>query len=196
MKKKIEIVIILVLIIMIICQLYYILSLKNDIQLKDANCEAMQTQFALNIQNIGRRLDGEISVQDTSKQVFKLSDVINGNSLICRISERYCEQCVEHATSILIDHMKEFEISNVLIFTCSNSYRNLKLQIKEYGLEDYKMYNCSELNIPIEKTMFPYFMVVDSTLTVRTVYFPTKSTHGTDFDYKHVKMIYDKMITK
>ena len=36
-------------------------------------------------------------------------------------------------------------------------------------------------------------MVVDSSLTVIAVYAPSKSTHGTDFDYKNVKLMYDNL---
>ena len=137
-------------------------SMKREVALKNqvldeqvTKYSAVQPQFELGLQNIGRMIDGDISIEDTTKSVFRLRDVINGNTLVCRISDRYCTQCVEHAVSVLTDNKSAFEITKVL---------------------------------------FPYFMVMDSSFTVQAVYVPSKSTHGTDFDYKNVKLMYDSLV--
>ena len=76
----------------------------------------------------------------------------------------------------------------------TDSPRVFNLQIREYGLEDCNIFRCGDLSLPIEKVMFPYFMVVDSSLTVIAVYAPSKSTHETDFDFKNVKLMYDNLV--
>ena len=201
MKKIISFLIIFVFLASQIYLLYANNSMKREVALKNqvldeqvTKYSAVQPLFELGLQNIGRMIDGDISIEDTTKSVFRLRDVINGNTLVCRISDRYCTQCVEHAVSVLTDNKSAFEFTKVLFLSDCSSLRVVKLQIQESGLDDCNVFQCGSLDLPIDNIMFPYFMVVDSTLMVKTVYAPSKSTHGTDFDYKNVKLMYDNLV--
>ena len=201
MKKILVIVAILVFSASQVYLLYANGKLKHEVALKDkvlgeqaTKYSAVQPQFALGVQNTGRIISDVISVEDSLKNSHALRDVVKGINLVCRISDRCCAQCVEHAVSILTGNKSAFDFTKVLFLSDCNSPRVFKLQIREYSLEDCNMFNCGNLGLPIEEIMFPYFMVIDSSLTVRAVYAPSKSTHGTDFDFKNVKMMYDSMV--
>lgn len=195
---------ILILFVLLASQIYLLYAnsnLKHEIALKNKVLDeqvtkyaTIQPQFELGFQNIGCMIDREMSVMDTTNDVFKLHDVIKGNTLICRISDQYCTLCVEHNVSVLTDNKSDFDASKVLILSNSSNSRVFKLQIREYGLEKYNVFHCTDLGLHIDNIMFPYYMVVDSSLTVRAVYAPSKSTHGTDFDFKNVKLMYDTFV--
>ena len=201
MKKILVIIALLVFSASQVYLLYANSNLKREVALKDkvlgeqaSKYSAVQPQFALGVQNTSRIIRGGLSVEDTLKCSHALRDVVKGTTLVCRISDRYCTQCVEHAVSVLTDNKSAFDFSKVLFLSDCNSPRVFKLQIREYGLENCNMFNCGNLGLPIEEIMFPYYMVIDSTLTVRAVYAPSKSTHGTDFDFKNVKLMYDNLV--
>lgn len=185
-------------------QLYLVYAnknLKHEIALKNAILDeqatkysALQPQFPLSVQNGGRKIGNEIGIIDTAKCVHSLENIFKGNTLICRISDRYCKQCVDHTVSVLLDNKDSFDFSRIVFLSDTDSPRVFNLQIREYGLESCNIFRCGDLSLPIEKVMFPFFMVVDSSLTVIAVYAPSKSTHGTDFDYKNVKLMYDSLV--
>ena len=181
--------------------LYANSRLKHEIALKNAVLDeqatkysALQPQFPLSVQNVGRKIGNENGIIDTAKCVHSLENIFKGNTLICRISDRYCKQCVDHTVSVLLDNKDSFDFSRIVFLSETDSPRVFNLQIREYGLENCNIFRCGDLSLPIEKVMFPFFMVVDSSLTVIAVYAPSKSTHGTDFDYKNVKLMYDSLV--
>lgn len=186
--------------------LYSNSQLKKEIILKNHHLEylgdrrdAAETQFSASIADAGKIIDGNIIVKDTADNTTPLSEIAkqaDGNILICRYSDRMCRECVEHTISVFTDNRDSLDMKRILFLPQNTSKRVFKLNFEEYGLHGCRVLNCPNLSIDAEETMFPYIMVVDKDLRVLTVYFPTKSTHGTDYDYKHVKMIYDKMIKR
>ena len=186
--------------------LYFNHQLKKEIALKDHwldyindRYEAAETQFSANIENVGAAIDDKTIVKDTADNATPFAEFankINGNFLICRYSDRMCHQCVEHTMSVLTDNMDSLVKDKIVFLADNPSRRNLKLNFIEYGLQNCNVLNAPNLGINADNANFPYIMVVDKDLRVLTVYFPTKSTHGTDYDYKHVKLLYDKMIKR
>ncbi|MCQ2974403.1 MAG: hypothetical protein MJ211_06280 [Bacteroidales bacterium] len=202
MKK---IVYILLFIIIIVSEYFLLksnLNLKQEISQKNEYLEkqttistAYQSQFFENIDNCNTLIDKNLIIQDSSYNNLKFSDILTQDYyLILRYSDAYCGQCVEHSISILMDNKEYFDFSKIIFLGSFLSKRNFILSKKMYNLIDYQLYNCQELNIPADKNMFPYYMIIDKNLKVIAVYFPTKSTHGTDFDFKNLKFLYDKFI--
>ena len=186
--------------------LYTNRKLSSELAVKDQflnrildHCDAAETQFSANIEDAGKIIDGNIIAKDTADNATSLSEITkqsDDNILICRYSDRMCRECVEHTISVFTDNMDSLDMKRILFLPQNTSKRVFKLNFEEYGLRGCRVLNCPNLSIDAEEMMFPYIMVVDKDLRVLTVYFPTKSTHGTDYDYKHVKMIYDKMIRR
>ena len=88
-------------------------------------------------------------------------------------------------------------MSKVLFLPNIQSKRILKLQNREYNVSDCNVRNCvDDLNIQADHISYPYYMVVDSDLRVCGIYAPNKSTHGTDFDFKNLKLMYDNLVDK
>ena len=179
-------------------------QLKKEVVLKDRwlnhigdRYDAAETQFSANIDDVCRIIDGKTTVKDTADNATTFAEIANeidSNFLICRYSDRMCRECVEHTISVLTDNMDSLD-RNKIVFLAENSGRRvLKLNVTEFGLQNCRVLNCANLGINAEGAMFPYIMAVDKDLRVLNVYFPTKSTHGTDYDYKHVKLLYDKLI--
>lgn len=181
-------------------------QLKKEVVLKDRwlnrigdRYDAAETQFSANIDDVCRIIDGKTTVKDTadnSTTFAEIANEIDSNFLICRYSDRMCRECVEHTISVLTDNMDSLDRNKIVFLAENSSRRVLKLNVTEFGLENCRVLNCANLGINAEGAMFPYIMAVDKDLRVLNVYFPTKSTHGTDYDYKHVKLLYDKLIKK
>jgi len=176
---------------------------KSEIELKDSYMErlatmanTMETAYQTSIENAGQILDRGITVSDTAGNAVAAAEIARGggNLLICRYSERMCRECVDHTISVLRDNIDSLDGGRILFMADNASRRVLKLNIDEQRLQGLRVLNCPSLGIPAEEAMFPYIMAVDSSLRVLSVYFPTKSTHGTDYDYRHVKYMYDKLI--
>ena len=179
-------------------------QLKKEVALKDRwlnhigdRYDAAETQFSANIDDVCRIIDGKTTVKDTadnSTTFAEIANEIDGNFLICRYSDRMCRECVEHTISVFTDNMDSLDRNKIVFLAENSSRRVLKLNVTEFGLENCRVLNCANLGINAEGVMFPYIMAVDKDLRVLNVYFPTKSTHGTDYDYKHIKLLYDKLI--
>lgn len=184
--------------------LYTIHQLKKEIVLKDRcldhisdRYDAAETQFSATVDDVGKIIDGKIIAKDTADNATTFAEIankINGNFLICRYSDRMCRECVEHTISIFTDNIDSLDRDRIVFLAENSSRRVLKLNITEFGLRNCHVLNCANLGINAEGAMFPYITAVDKDLRVLNIYFPTKSTHGTDYDYKHVKLLYDKLI--
>lgn len=181
-------------------------QLKKEVALKDRflnhisdRYDAAETQFSATVDDIGAIIDGKIIVKDTADNATTFAEIANeidGNFLVCRYSDRMCRECVEHTISVFTDNLDSLDRNKIVFLAENSSRRVLKLNVTEFGLQNCRVLNCANLGINAEGAMFPYIMAVDKDLRVLNVYFPTKSTHGTDYDYKHVKLLYDKLIKK
>ncbi|MCQ2974943.1 MAG: hypothetical protein MJ211_09040 [Bacteroidales bacterium] len=160
------------------------------------NLNIYQNQFVENINNSNCYIDTKLVIKDTANCELKLSDIIHDNFLLIRYSDKYCEQCVNHAISVLLDNKECFDFSKIIFLGDFDSKRNFKICNHIYNIIDYQIYNSSELNIPADKLLFPYYIIVDKNLHVLSIYLPNKSTHGTDFDFKNLKYMYDSLIQK
>ncbi|MBO7441099.1 MAG: hypothetical protein J6U21_15615 [Bacteroidales bacterium] len=179
-------------------------KLCSEIALKDRfldhisdRYDAAETQFLMTLENIGEVINSNTPIKDTadnSTTFAEIANEIDGNFLICRYSDRMCRECVEHTISVFTDNMDSLDRNKIVFLAENSSRRVLKLNVTEFGLENCRVLNCANLGINAEGAMFPYIMAVDKDLRVLNVYFPTKSTHGTDYDYKHIKLLYDKLI--
>ena len=204
--KQIVVVIILLLIVSQIYLFYKNDQLRSIVSVKDLCLEdlitklsSIEPQYPLNMQNVGKIIRYDVVVKDSVKNESSLIDIIQNmgnNVLVCRFSERYCRQCVQHTVSVILDNKSSFDFSHIIFLSDNKSNRVFNLNIREFGLSGYNVFNCYDLGIPIDHIMFPYYMIVDSNLKVLAVYAPSKSTHGTDFDFKNVKLMFDNLVDK
>ena len=181
-------------------------QLKKELAIKDRflnhisdRYDAAETQFSANIDDVCKIIDGKTTVKDTADNATTFAEIANeidGNFLICRYSDRMCRECVEHTISVFTDNLDSLDRNKIFFLAENSSRRVLKLNVTEFGLQNCRVLNCANLGINAEGAMFPYIMAVDKDLRVLNVYFPTKSTHGTDYDYKHIKLLYDKLIKR
>lgn len=174
------------------------ITIKNDyLSTTVVELNSIEYNYEQNIQNVNLIINKSIATTDTSGTIVTLSVIAHksdDNFLICRYSERMCRECVEHAISVIINNSNYFDFNKIIFIANNSSRRVFKLNISEFGLQNCQVLNCANLGIQAENEMFPYFLFVDREFRVLNVYYPNKSTHGSDFDFKHVKMLYDKFI--
>lgn len=204
MKKSIAILLVASLAVSEVFLLYTNSQLKRELALKARyldrivdRYDAAETQFTANIDDVCKIIDGKTTVKDTADKATTFAEMANeidGNFFVCRYSDRMCRECVEHTISVFTDNLDSLDRNKIIFLAENSSRRVLKLNVTEFGLQNCRVLNCANLGINAEGAMFPYIMAVDKDLRVLNVYFPTKSTHGTDYDYKHVKLLYDKLI--
>lgn len=178
-------------------------STKCEIQIKDASINdlsienaAMKPQFALGLANIGTHLNGSLEVRDTlgNKQtICALFKDKKSPMLVCRISDNYCHECCELAVKKLLLSEPNFDMSRVVFFT-EGAPRAMRLQMNEYKLATYQVYNCNQLGIPAENVMFPYYMIIDDSLTVRSIYMPNKAAFNLPIDSINLNLMYKTLI--
>lgn len=162
--------------------------------LTNANVTLMPL-FEACVMNCGENLDNsKIVLKDTSGHIVALKDFIKGSSaLIYRYSDRYCKECVDYAFHIL-NHSKCDKQSVIYIGDCGKR-KIFKKQVEESGLQGIAL-DCRSLEIPAEKMMFPYFLVIDSTLTIRCIYIPNKASHYQNIDSINFDLMYQRFVFK
>jgi len=124
--------------------------------------------FEINVTNCGKKIDEtKIVLRDTAGQTLKLKNLVkNSTALVYRYSDRYCDDCVDYAFHVL--NRSKCNKQNVIYIGDCGKRKIFKRQVEEYGLQGIAL-DCRSLEIPAEKMMFPYFLVIDSVLTIRCI---------------------------
>ena len=175
------------------------IATKNDyIDKLTAKYTTISPQFEFNMKNLGCSIDTSITVKDTAKKEYKLSELVQSNKMtfICRYSDDCCRECVDYIIHILTNQPDVFNLNNILFIGFNETNRVFKKQTKDLGLTKYRTYNCESLNIPAEKIKYPYYMIVDSLLNIRAVYFPNKSACHLKIDAENAKLMYNAINNK
>lgn len=203
MSKKLIISIILVLALTDAYLLYNRRNLKQEIAVKDMSLAdlsvenmSLHPQFAIGLANVGRQLEDTAELRDAyaNKLNFRdLADRKNTNILFCRISERYCHECCQLAVAKLLQSESNFDMSRV-VFLNDCLPRELSLQIEDFNLSDFEVYNCRSLNMPAENLMAPYYFVTDNALKVRSIYVPSKQSFYLPLDSVNLNLMYSALV--
>ncbi len=179
-------------------------KLKSIVSSKDATIDklaskysTMYMQYPLIVNNCGHNVADAVLV-DSLDEKTHLSDFIKscgGMVVMFRYASLQCHDCVKYAISVISNNQEFFDMSKMVVIANSNSKRIFKLEIKEYNLYDFNVFNCtSDFNISAEHIDYPYFAVIDSGLNIHCLYAPNKSNVGTDFDFNNMKLMYDSFI--
>ena len=165
------------------------ITIKN---LRNANI-TLAPQFEANVMNCGKMLDDtKIVLKDTAGQRVNLKDLIKGSTtLIYRYSDRYCDECVDYAFHVL--NRSKCDKKRVIYIGDCGKRKIFKRQVEDYGLQGIAL-DCRSLEIPAEKMMFPYFLVIDSTLTIRSIYVPNKVSYYQNIDSLNFDLMYQRFV--
>lgn len=159
-------------------------SIQN---LKNANA-TMAPQFEASVMNCGKAIDDtKIVIKDTAGLTVKLKDMIKGTALVYRYSDRYCSECVDYAFHVL--NRSNCDKKSVIYIGDCGKRKIFKRQAEQLGLQGMA-FDCRSLEIPAENMMFPYFMVIDSTLTIRGIYVPNKASYYQNIDSLNLDLMY------
>lgn len=180
-----------------VVSLFIVIERNNEIKIKDdiindlsIRLETIDPQLKFNIETVGLCIN-DIPIIDSAGKKQMLSEYISGRSklLMCRYSNRYCQQCVDYAISVLRNNTNQTDLGNIVFINDSVNSRMLKFERNNYNINNYSYCSCNDLGIPAEKVMFPYYMVLDSALRIRNVYFPNKEAKKLGVDAENVKLI-------
>ena len=153
------------------------IAIKN---LRNANI-TLAPLFEVNVANCGKTIDEtKIVLRDTAGRTMKLKNLVkNSTALIYRYSDRYCDECVDYAFHVL--NRSKCDKKRVIYIGDCGKRKIFKRQVEDYGLQGIAL-DCRSLESPAEKMMFPYFLVIDSALTIRCIYVPNKASYYQNID--------------
>lgn len=139
----------------------------------------------------------DYSIIDSLSRVRSLREILKVRQrplLVFRFAEQHCESCVNSAIQIFKKDIESIGAQNILFL---GSYRNNKLfnRVKPlYGIDSLKVYNVPELDIPAERSGYPYFFVMQSNLMISDTFIPDKGVVSITNSY--LKIIYEKYFLK
>ena len=140
---------------------------QTDLQIKE-----LQFQLNTNFKNCGKNIRNAM-ISDTLWHTADFHAIFADSCdkmLIFRYSDSSCGSCVQSAIGTMNSLMYRFSTKKVAyISNCAN--RNImKAQIRHFGLDNYSVFNCKQIDIPVEEKGFPYCFVMDSSCNVISVY--------------------------
>ncbi|MBO7478809.1 MAG: hypothetical protein J6U04_12865 [Salinivirgaceae bacterium] len=185
--------------------LYERYCLNKEIQFKDIILKkitiehsVMKMQYAIGLENNGLNLDGNTEIWDALGNETTLGAYIKNvnkkNILVCRYSEMYCRQCVEHAIGNILKSWDNIDSLNVIFVGDNTSQRVANMQRKEFGISKFNCINSNSLGIPAEKLQFPYYLAIDKELKINGIYMPDKSTAHMSLDSVNLALMYKQLI--
>lgn len=148
--------------------------------------------FEACVMNCGIKLDEEKSkFYDTAGNVIKLKDLVKQPTLFFRYSDSHCSQCINYALNLLY---KSKANEQKVIYIGDNMKRKIfKKHVENMRLSGISI-ACHTLDLPIERMLFPYFMVIDSSLVIRGVYIPNKASYYQKIDSINFDLLYNQLI--
>ena len=126
----------------------------------------------------------DTDVTDNQKRVQKLSELFNAEDdmlFILRISDRYCNSCVEYFVDLFV-HNDFHSKQRFCYLTGFQNDARVEFDTKKLGISTNDVYNVPFLNVPIDYAGFPYLMVLNKKLEVEYCYFPTKGYNAIDIE--------------
>ncbi|MBO7598480.1 MAG: hypothetical protein J6T70_15695 [Bacteroidales bacterium] len=198
--KKNKIVIYSVIVLLVLCnvmQLFSIQKIKTEKENTTATLYPYVEKYSFlqsNIESIieySARKIADVSVCDKDKRETSLSQLFDDSKkplFILRISERYCNSCVESFVNLFANGKinKDFKF---IYLTGFNNPSRIAYNAKELGIDENELYNVQFLDAPIDNAGFPYMMVLDKDLTIKYCYFPVKGYDAIDIE--NINMILD-----
>lgn len=168
---------------------------KKDVTIRDltnANV-TLAPLFQTCILNNGVVIDEQTIFTDTSGNRVELRDFAkNSSTLIFRYSDRHCKQCVDYALNLL--NKSNCNKHNVVYMGDCEKHRIFKKQTEDFDFKGIAI-ACRSLCIPAEELFFPYFIVIDSTLTIRGIYVPNKASYYQNIDSLNLDLMYKHLVT-
>lgn len=180
-----------------VVSLFIVIERNNEIKIKDdiindlsIRLNTIAPQLKFYIENVGQSIE-DIPITDSVGETQLLSEYMYSHNklLICRYSNRYCQQCVDYAISIIRNNSTQSNIDNIIFINDSANACMLKFDRNNYNINSYSYCSCNDLRIPAEKVMFPYYMLIDNDLRILNVYFPNKEAKKLGVDAEYVKLI-------
>lgn len=153
---------------------------KNEIQ-NNAMGLSEKTQYEFymlnNILNNNIQIDKETLITDSIGKSYFIENLFKGKDdyiLVCRISDKYCNDCITSAIEELKKNFK-FNMNNFCILGFYEDNKELSRFKRLHKIENLEMYNSRELDIPAEKIAYPYYFIMNSELRILDIFFPDGS---------------------
>lgn len=152
-------------------------SNKKTSVIENNSSSAYQTRFIDCVINDGILLENLMITDINSKSVIPIEDLKCNFSdsivVVCRFSEYSCDQCVMYAIEKAIEQCSGKEIK-LMFWGLYDSDTSLRILKEKYALDSFDWYNVPEMKIPIEKTLYPYYFVLNSSLSTSGVFVPER----------------------
>ena len=180
-----------------IFMMYKTQDVKNDCQVLLSSSAgavvehgALYTSLQVSYENSGLSLEN-VEARDSLKQSFDLKTLFGDGVdkvLVVRYSDNHCASCVQNAIETVLKNRDNGDIEKVVFVGYGRRTVVFSKEIDRYGIRDYEVLNIADLGLPAESMLFPYYFVMDSTLSVLDLYVPNKATPDMDSTFVSLMM--------
>lgn len=180
-----------------IFMMYKTQDLKNDCQvLLSSSAGAvvehgtLYTSLQKSYENSGLSLEN-VEARDSLKQSFDLKTLFGDGVdkvLVVRYSDNHCASCDQNAIETVLKNRDNVDIEKVVFVGYGRRTVVFSKEIDQCGIRDYEVLNIADLGLPAEAMLFPYYFVMDSTLSVLDLYVPNKAIPDMDSTFVSLMM--------
>ena len=150
------------------------MELVGRLQEKSEERDYYEMQYTYNMAAVGMRLD-TIAVRDAGRREMPLGEAAGGPTLICRLSDSFCQSCNEYAVEVMRSCMDSARWSDILILYGAESMRTFKCGIEQLGLDGERAYATDTHLGELNDIGFPYFLLVKEGGEVTWIQIPSKN---------------------
>lgn len=124
----------------------------------------------------------DLPIFDLRKNELKVSDLFSSEDsllFVLRISDRFCNTCVEYCVDLL-DSLQSNNDNSVVYLLESNNFNTFEKNAKDYGILGKRIFKTAFLECSIDMVEVPYVMVLNRNLQIEQCYFPQKGNFKVD----------------
>lgn len=155
---------------------------------------ALRKNFLENIKHIGMQIPENVTLTDTDGLEYSIQSICDIDTmpkLIVRFADNYCSACVEYSVNVIKQLTTKRDDIEVIYIGNSHNINVFRSNIDVMDLKDEMVYNCENLNIDLEYSGFPYYIILDKNAKIKCCYIPTK--HFDSFDLENIEKLYDRL---
>ena len=142
---------------------------------KETTIDSYQSSFIDLLENDGMLIQDMALLDIADNSVKALSELFVDDSVlfVCRVSQFQCQSCASYALEKAIELFGYDSIGTRLVFLCEYEYRSLKILVDDHpNLSDYCVFQASNINLPIETRIYPYFFTLSKDMKTHDVFLP------------------------
>lgn len=131
--------------------------------------------------NCGLTLDTLRVFYPGSDSICYLSSVLDSNQqhIICRFDDTFCNDCNKYAINQILKFKRESPQHSVVFLCTFHNHHSLQSFKEEYRIDPtVDIYLVQHLQLPIERTLQPYYLTLSPSQGISSVFIPDTIHHS------------------